>query len=137
MRKLNLFLLIFILAAVTSFITFIVIERNRIVQVETYPMQVRITDEDKIGMNADPDGFYFGGLRRGMGAGREFWIQQVEEDVMISIIKKGEMAKWVGHPNEFIVRKGEEKKIELTISIPQDAPLGNYTGEVIVILKKV
>ena len=117
-------------------ITAIAIDRSRIVQVAKYPMDIEVKDDDIMGVNVDPDGFHFGSLNRGGGARREFKIHQVEEDILVKISKKGEMAKWVGNPDNFIIRKGGNRTISFSIGIPHDAPLGNYTGEVIVVLRK-
>ncbi len=137
MKKINLLLIIAIAVITASSLTYILIQRSRIVQIEKYKMDVNITDNEKIGINVDNDAFHFGSLGvRGIVA-REFKIHQTEEDVLVRIIKRGEMALWVSNPNNFIVRKGEEKTIEFTLSVPVGMPVGYYTGEIIVILEKV
>ena len=58
MKKVNLFLLIIIVALISSFIAFFFIEKNRIVQVDRFVMDVNVTDSNVIGMNVDKDGFH-------------------------------------------------------------------------------
>ena len=136
MKRLNLFLLILFVVIFTTFATVFVIERNRIVQINNYPMDVNVIEEKIIGINVDPDGFHFGSLNRGVSARRELYIQS-DKKVLVTIYKEGEMSKWVGHPNDFIVKAGEQENISLSVSIPRDAEYGNYTGEVTVVLRKV
>ena len=131
MKKVNLFLLIIIVALISSFIAFFFIEKNRIVQVDRFVMDVNVTDSNVIGMNVDKDGFHFGSLGRGQGSIREMTIKDTERDVMVSVIKEGEMADWVNHPNDFIVREGEVKNITVSVSVPSTAPLGDYSGEIV------
>lgn len=136
MKRRNFFVLFIIIVILASFTTFFIIEKSRIVQVEIYLMDVGVVDTGIVGVNVDADGFHFGKLGRGGSSSRELMIKDVEEDVLVTIAKKGEIADWVSNPNNFIMKKGEERNITLSISIPADAPLGNYTGEAIITLRR-
>ena len=57
--------------------------------------------------------------------------------MIITTIKKGEIATWVNAPNGFIMRKGEERNIFVSLGVPLYAKPGNYTGEILFILKKI
>jgi hypothetical protein len=137
MKLRNVVILIVLLVVLSSVITAIVIDMNNIIQAQRYPMDVEVKNDKIIGINVDPDGFHFGSLYPGGGASRILKIHQIEEDAMVNVIKKGEMAEWVGNPDDFIIRKGEDMNISLSISIPKDAEFGNYIGEVIFILRKL
>lgn len=136
MKKVNLFLIVIIISLTVSFFTFYIYQKSRIVQINKFPMDVRVAENQIIGFNVDPDGFHFGSVPRGSGGQRELRIHQVEEDVIVYMYKKGEIAPWVSYPNSFTVRKGESKNITLSVSIPREAKPGNYSGEITVILKK-
>jgi hypothetical protein len=135
MKRISLIFLVIFAALITSIITFIVIEKSKILQVNKYSMDVKVTNDSIIGINADP-GFHFGSLRRGEGSAKKIIITGVEEDMLVVIAKRGEIAKWVSVPDKFILKKGEDKNISIAVGIPQNAPLGNYTGELIVMMRK-
>jgi hypothetical protein len=136
MKKINVFLLVIIIALLVSLVTVYLIEANRIIKVQRIPMDVRVKAEGGYGVNIDPGEFHFGGLPRGAGGRRELWIHQVEQDSLVSIHGVGLMADWISYPDDFIVKKGEEKNISVSISIPWDTEPGNYTGEVVIVLRK-
>jgi hypothetical protein len=137
MKKNILFLLITLISLFVSFVAFIIIDTGRVIQVNKFSMDIRVINSSVMGMNVDPGAFHFGALSAGRSARRELWIRNVEEDAIVIISKRGLMAQWVGNPNDFIIRKGENKNISFSISVPKDAKLGNYTGEVFVVLKRI
>ena len=137
MKKLNFFLLIVMVVLISSFLTFLAIDRSKIVQVNSFVMDVNVSDDGVFGINIDPDGFHFGSIGRGQGATKVLMIKNVKEDVSISIIKKGEMAGWVSSPKGLVMRKGQDENVSLSIAIPYNAQFGGYTGEVMFVLRKI
>jgi hypothetical protein len=136
MKRINLFLLIVIVAIIVSLITFLIIDRATTARMK-YVMDVEVIEEDLIGINVDPDGLHFGRMKAGDGAGRSIIINNVEDDVLVTVVKKGEMAEWVNNPSGFILRKGNETTLLFSISIPEGTPARKYNGEVIIILRKI
>ena len=137
MKRLNFFLLIIGVVLISSLITFVLIDRSRIIQVNSLPMDVNVTEEDIIGINVDPDGVHFGSLGRGQGAMKLILINDVKQDAIVSIIKKGGMAKWVSSPRGFIIHENEDKNISISIGIPSNAPYGGYSGEIYFIMRRI
>ena len=137
MKKINFFLLIIIVVLISTFMTLFLIERGRIVQVNRWDMDVTVRADAVMGFNIDNDALHFGSIGRGSGSRREITINDIKQDVIITTIKKGEIATWVNAPNGFIMRKGEERNIFVSLGVPLYAKPGNYTGEILFILKKI
>ena len=137
MKKLTFLFLIAGMIILTTSITIIVVDRMKIVSVNKYPLEVLVWDKNRIGINVNPSGLYFGRMSAGNSGERELKIEQVEEDILVTISKRGEIAKWVSFPNRFILRKGEGANVTFSVHVPSDASFGNYTGEAIVILRKI
>jgi len=136
MKKLTLILLIIVASLIASIGTFFYFEYTDILQVNSYGMDVRVTDDGITGFNIDTDALHFGSMSAGSGSQRELVINNVEEEIKVQIIKKGTMATWVTNPNNILVKKGHGYNITFHMTVPQGTPLGNYTGEVIISLRK-
>ncbi|MBD3163715.1 hypothetical protein GF323_00780 [Candidatus Woesearchaeota archaeon] len=136
MRKITVFFLIIFTALLSTAATVLVIERSRIVEKKEFAMDVQVTGESSsMGFNVDPDGFHYGTMPKGSSGKREITIE-AEEDVVVSIIKKGEIGKWVENPNNFLIKEGEKMKVGLILNVPENAAAGNYSGKAVFILRK-
>lgn len=136
MKKRYLFLLIAAVSILCSISYVIFLERSRVLQVNAYPADVKVTTDGIIGINIDGDALHFGSIAAGSVSRRLIQISQVEEDAIVIIYKKGQMSEWLSYPNNFLIKKGEEKNITFTLALPKNAYAGNYTGEVVVVLRK-
>lgn len=137
MKRGKLFLLILSICIVVSISTAFMIERSRLVQVNKIPMNVTVLSNPKqIGFCADPHIFCFGSMSPGNGGQR--WLKiNPKEDVIVEVKKTGEMGNWLTHENNFIVKKGEWKELTVTLTVPYEVDPGVYSGEFIVVLRKV
>ena len=100
-------------------------------------MDVMVWGNKQLGFDVAPSGFHFGAMPPGATGLREFNVHDVHEDVLVTISKRGDIAPWVSYPNNFLVRKNENRTITLSVQVPPDAPLGNYTGTAQIIIRKV
>ena len=135
MKKINAILTILIISLIVSSLTYLIIQNLRVVARTSYNMDVIVWDDKRVGINLNTDAIHFGGMGAGNGANRGVIID-AEEDVIVSILKKGQMATWVSNPNNFYMQKGEQRNITFSLSVPKDTLPGNYTGEAIFIFKK-
>ena len=135
MKKVSAIMLIFVIAIIASIGTYLVIENSQIIGKSSYLMDVTVWDAGRVGVDVGTDAIHFGGMGPGNGARRDVTIV-AEEDLIISIVKKGEIANWVSNPNNFFMNKGEARNITFSINVPPNTPVGNYTGEAIFLFKK-
>ncbi|MBR9699939.1 hypothetical protein GOV09_05770 [Candidatus Woesearchaeota archaeon] len=136
MKKRNFYVFIVVIIVLVTLTTLFFMESNRIIQVTRFPMDVTLTHNDIMGINADPGAFHFGSFKPGQHAGRKLEIKDIHEEVTVIISTKGEMGKWLTYDNNFPMREGDSKNISLTLITPSHASLGNYSGEVIIVLRK-
>jgi hypothetical protein len=111
------------------------IDQSRIVHVESFPLDVRVTEGKHMGFNVDPDGFHFGRVPRGAMGNREISIA-AQDDVRVHISPRGKISSWLSYPDNILIAQGNTRNITLTIIIPEDAEIGTYNGTVTFILKK-
>ena len=135
MKSANLILVIIIISIVVVSLTIIYLQSPKVLQKNTYVMDVKVTDDGIMGFNIDPDGLHFGSMSAGSGGARKLTINHVEEEVIVRVIKKGKISKWVSNTDNFIMKKGEEQTLTFSVSIPKNTPVGFYTGEVTIILQ--
>jgi len=131
------FILVILAVILTSTATSFLMDRSRIIQADEYPMDVKVTDNGIIGINVDSDGLHFGSPGRGGSSEREIIVNNVQEDVLATITKSGEIAGWVSSPKNVIIKKGEETSLVFSINIPLNASLGNHTGKAVIVLRKM
>ena len=136
MKLLYFLILAFVLTIVAASLTFFALTTMSVIQEQTFLMDVSVTDSGVIGFNVDPDGFHFGSMSSGNSASRTLVIHQVEQDSLVTIKTYGEMADWVVYPDNFIISKGEQREIFISVIIPEDTPQGDYTGTIKVALTK-
>jgi len=133
MKKIHAVVLILLVSVVVSFSY--IYWYNLPLQVKIVQMNVTVSNDGFIGLNADP-AFYFGSMGPGQGGTRYLDINQITRDVRVSISTEGEMSEWVGYSDNLIVRKGEDIRIPIHINIPGNASFGHYSGTATIILRK-
>lgn len=106
--------------------------------------EVRIVDMDfsvgeKVGINIDTDALHFG-TNFPKGSSMRNMIISHEHDcpLKVSIKLYGDFASWMSvSDNDFILDPGESRKISFSVSVPEDAPFGDYSGFAKIIFKRV
>jgi len=103
-------------------------------------IQMDMTAQNLIGINADDDAFHFGAAFRGSCSKRSLTLKHENEYPLRAVISiSGEMKDWTSiSENNFVINKGEEKEINLTACMPIDAILDKkYTGITRIVLKRL
>ena len=90
-----------------------------------YDFDVRVGG---IGINAGTDAIHFGGVNPG-GSGYRFMNITAAHDGRLVIAFKGDGASYLyADPNNVRVSRGQPLRVQLSIAVPDDARLGNYSG---------
>lgn len=112
------------------FVFYVTLDANK------YEAQVRVIDGDgRVGVNPTDERLDFGDLSRGTAAVR---MVTVKNDAFmpffVSVLRFGTIGNLMDlEPNHFMLRRGEEKKIEFTAYMPASAEIDRvYTGRVFV-----
>ncbi len=132
--------LVFILIAILlAFgITEVVYTNYKYPSYKSLPMFVEVTNKVLVGVNTRTDGLYFGIVPTG-DAGRRFIniTNPYSTPVQIQITTKGTIAFWVQpDKNYFVLNPGEATQIVVQINIPLNATVGNYTGNMFILMKR-
>lgn len=119
-----------IILAVFLFVFYITLDANK------YAAQVRtIEGEGKVGVNPTTERLDFGDLSRGTSAVRTVTVKNdTFVPFFVSVIKFGAISDLIKQEqNNFVLRKGEERKMEMTVYMPASAEIDHlYTGRVFV-----
>lgn len=101
-----------------------------------YPAQVRVIEgEGKVGVNPTTEVVDFGDLSRGTSAVRTVTVKNnTPLPFFVSVVKFGAIRGLMDQDqNNFVLHKGEERKIEFTVYVPASAEIDKvYSGRVYV-----
>jgi len=106
---------------------------SKIKEIKTIEMEIKVSDH--IGINLDTESLIFGTVIPGGGATRSLRIES-DEPVFVTVKLKGALAKWSGVKENNFVFNGT-KFLTFFVNVPKFTQFGNYTGEAIIIFKKV
>ncbi|MBS3085782.1 hypothetical protein J4225_03815 [Candidatus Pacearchaeota archaeon] len=123
-------ILIIILTAIASFTSIIIISnagKTKIVHMQEMPLNVKVSDY--LGINTDPD-LNFGAGMPGNKLTKDLTIlNPFDFDVKVAIAINGNIKDFaVISENNFNILSMQNKTLNLTIDIPKNAEIGNYTG---------
>lgn len=112
-------------------------------EINRYPARVQISNASgqniTLGFALDPGSIDFGIVPRGGNMGKRFITLQnvAEEQSKITLTAYGNIAPMVKFSdNNFLLQKGAPKPIEIILQTQNGTELGNYTGEIDIIVKK-
>ncbi|MEK7643424.1 MAG: hypothetical protein AAB372_03190 [Patescibacteria group bacterium] len=112
------------------FVFYIALDANK------YKTQVHVIEgEGKVGVNPTTTSLDFGDLSRGTTAMRAITItNDTSMPFFVSVLRLGSIGDLLKQdPNNFMLRKGEQKKMEFTVYMPASATVDqHYTGRIIV-----
>lgn len=112
-------------------------------EINRYPARVQISNVSgqniTLGFALDPGSLDFGIVPRGGNMGKRFITLQnvAEEKSEITLVAYGNIAPMVKFSdNNFLLQKGVPKPVEIILQTKNGTALGNYTGEIDIIVKK-
>lgn len=107
----------------------------QIMAAERYSAVVNVIEgENKLGINPSTEMLDFGDLSRDTGASRFITLKNPgKRDKVIAIVKYGEIAELMKiDRNNFVLKPGEEVKLEFHVRVPVSAPYKKFAGKVII-----
>ena len=126
--------LIFILVAgAMLFYNFFIVQ-----DVIHYKMQYELVESTDIGVNVDTDAIYFGRSKVGGTSKRKVEISNNNDyPVIVSIKTKGNISSMVSVTiNDFIMEPYEGRNITYYAKSTKETPLGEYTGDTRILIKR-
>ncbi len=106
--------------------------------VKTYELFLRV--DDRIGLNVDVESsrIDLGIVPPGGSVKREFAIaNNGTKPLAGGITVRGDLAKFISAERDFIIGGNEIKRVSLIASVPRDTQIGNYTGKMILVVKRI
>lgn len=120
--------IIFFVALMQAIDHFTIIEKKKI--------YASLTVYDHYGFDVNPYNLTFGMLMPGSTARKELIIEnRYNFPIKVKIIPKQDMKKFI-EIKEHVISVNKTEKITVSAYVPADTPYGNYSGEVIVVIRK-
>lgn len=94
---------------------------------------------DYAGFNVDTDKLFFGSTTPGSTSRREIVVENIwEDELFVTLIATGELRGWSSFSdNKFVIKPGETKGVNITVSVPKNAEVRKYTGKTVIHFKKI
>jgi len=130
-------LLLFLIIVLCISATKLFYESYSITEIRKLP--VRVLVRNVVGLGLEEGVVFFGAVPPGGTSNRQIIIVNYKnESLKVSMKFNGKTSHWI-HADEknFILDGGEKRDISFSICIPENTKQGEYTGEIIVVFKKV
>lgn len=112
-------------------------------EISRYPTSVEISSTQgeniTLGFSLEPWNLNFGIVPTGGNLGKRFITLQntAEEPAKVRLIAYGNISQMVDFSdNDFLLLKNAPKPLEIILETKKDTPLGNYSGEIDIIVKR-
>jgi len=137
--------MVFLILAFVGFFSFsklkattLTVQDPGIVHVQEMPVSFKVTDKNIIGITTDNDSLKFGTMMRGLTKERDVTIvNPFNMSIKVFIDFTGDAADYISIPEDsFILQAEGNKKFTVTVTVPEDAKEGNYTGMMKVSMSK-
>lgn len=134
MKTRNVMIVLVCIAIVSISLVFI-LSYKQIDVIKEFDMYLTVSDSI-VGFNVDNNAIYFGTVPRGGHSNRKINVGGTMS-YNINMQTFGELSKWVYvSENNFITQENEIKAITISVFVPVDAEIGNYTGKLRIIYRK-
>ena len=141
MNTKTLAVLLFSALLISVGVTLIYFNAYVLVEKKVVPIDFEVISGKRIGMTIDSDALHFGRIPIGGGASRYFTVRnQADFDMSVSIGIDADFNEWVSVDpahQYFVLGPGNESRITVKLSIPDDAVAKQYNGSMIVLFKRV
>ncbi|MDD5253641.1 MAG: hypothetical protein PHG05_00875 [Candidatus Nanoarchaeia archaeon] len=132
MKRSNLIPLCIAVIPITVLIVTILYNYYVILDYEEIPLQIKVADN--LGFDIDSTYLNFGTIPPGNIGSKSFVISNLKhKNAIVSIKIKGDLKDWIYvSENNFKLREGESKEIELKILVPKDTEKTTYQSRLII-----
>jgi hypothetical protein len=130
-------IVLLVVALLTALTTTFIFVNETIAEVQEIPMNLEVADT--AAFNLDTDALHFGRVTTGdVGIRTVNITNTLSEPVIAEFRITGELEAWAAiDDNNVPLYPGAAKKLNVTVSVPEDAEFGKYKGKLIVIFKKI
>lgn len=98
--------------------------------IEVKTMEVEFSVGSSAGVNIDTDKLYLGRVTPGSSSSRAVNIENSYDfPVKIKVFVTKSIADYIFLNEEFTIDSNNVTRVPIDLSVPQDIPYGNYTGE--------
>lgn len=96
-------------------------------------LDIQLTVANHLGFNTDTDKLYMGTVFRGNTASRNVLIENKEYEKSVARLKVfGDLKDWITvSENNFVLKKGESKIVEVKVTVPENAQLRDYDSRLV------
>lgn len=131
--KLGISILLFCVALLIFL--FFISNQNNIVEKKSVPVSLNISD--KAGFNLNKSSLTFGNLLPGTSSKREIIIENNHEfPLNVELQIQGNIEKYLEYKKSYTIEPKKKKEIPFVARIPEKEEQGNYSGEVIVVMRQ-
>lgn len=142
MKKKNFFLIV---SVIIIFLLIVILiyslrkPKTDILHTQEMEVSFKVTDEKIIGINLDIASLKFGTIRAGGSKERDITIiNPFDVSVKVDIDFKGKGMECVSIPEySFVLKSKDKKKFPVTLNVPENTELGNYTGVMKLVMERV
>lgn len=105
-----------------------------IVKIEKVPTSLTVVDKKMIGLDINTSSFNFGKVPLGAHSVRNFTItNDYDFKINIKIYTESNFSEWIVlSENNFEIRSGQTKNVQIKAEVPDLAKAGNYGGDIFV-----
>lgn len=137
-NRTNKILLVFVAAVILVDLFIISYDYYNLVSVKEYSISFAVVESNQIGFNLNTSELVFGSIPRGGSAVRSIIVEhQFSEPLFVEMTIGGPAKEMVGvSDNNFVLERNTEKLINVTVSVPENATLGNYSADLTITLKR-
>lgn len=131
-----LIILFFAIAITATTATFVLYKINS--PIETKELQMYLNVGEKPGVNIDTDALYFGSVPPSGSSARQFEISNNKNySIKVALLPKGELSSWTKvSENNILLKPYATKLVNITVFVPSDAKLGNYSGILVIEMRR-
>ena len=107
--------------------------------VQTIPYNLKVEGFNTVGININTEKLYFGVIPAGSGAERSMTLTSTSDyPLKATILIRGEHADWIApEVNNILLSAQESESVKFYADVPADASFGNYSGEVMVVFRRM
>ncbi len=139
MRLMSVVVILLVVSLMASGITAIVVTFATYYNVIEYEAEMTVAERNTVGLNVENDKIYFGRLPSPGVSTRNILVKNaLDEPAKIDFFATGNIAPYIYFPFQGqVINAHEEATLQVEAHVPENTPLGNYTGKVTIFFRKI
>ncbi|MBI4441181.1 hypothetical protein HY639_03365 [Candidatus Woesearchaeota archaeon] len=130
--------LVVAISVLASGLTAVAYTLNTYHNVVEYRAELEVVEGKTVGLNVENSKVYFGKVPRGGASTREIQLKNpLTEPTQVTFSATGEIAQFVSFPtNDYELKEGEKTRLYVEARVPEETPVGMYTGSIFVYFRR-